>query len=153
MMKLRGGNPGQVSLIAENCKIEGDLLFKSQLIVNGVVEGNICALDDQDAIITVGQRGLVKGEIRAPTIIVNGKVEGDIYSEKHLQLSPKANVRGAVYYRIIEMMKGSQLLGSLRQIEQSKVVQKSQKLATSKEESKEKTDSWIKAVQKSDSGA
>ena len=78
MKKLMGGNPGQVSLIAENCKIEGDLIIKSQLIVNGVVEGNICALDDQDAIITVGQRGLVKGEIRAPTIIVNGKVEGDI---------------------------------------------------------------------------
>ncbi|MBT3426174.1 MAG: polymer-forming cytoskeletal protein [Gammaproteobacteria bacterium] len=150
MKKLKGGNPGQVSLIAENCQITGDLNFKSQLIINGVVEGNVCALDDQDAIITVGQRGLVKGEIRAPTIVVNGKVEGDIYSEKHLELSSKANVRGAVYYRIIEMVKGSQLLGSLRQIEQSKAAQKSQEAAVSREESKEKTDSWIKAVQKSD---
>ena len=150
MKKLKGGNPGQVSLIAENRQITGDLNFKSQLIINGVVEGNVCALDDQDAIITVGQRGLVKGEIRAPTIVVNGKVEGDIYSEKHLELSSKANVRGAVYYRIIEMVKGSQLLGSLRQIEQSKAAQKSQEAAVSREESKEKTDSWIKAVQKSD---
>ncbi len=150
MKKLKGTNPGQVSLIAENCQISGDLNFKSQLIINGVVEGNVCALDDQDAIVTVGQRGLVKGEIRAPTIVVNGKVEGDIYSEKHLELSAKANVRGAVYYRIIEMMKGSQLLGSLRQIEQSKASQKSQALASSKEESKEKADSWIKAAQKSD---
>jgi len=56
---------------------------------------------------------VVEGEIRAPVVIVNGKVMGNIYSSKHLELAAKGNVTGSVHYQSIEMVKGAQVNGSM----------------------------------------
>ena len=56
---------------------------------------------------------MVEGEVRAPVVIVNGRVNGNIHSSKHLELAAKGNVVGNVYYQTIEMIKGAQLSGSM----------------------------------------
>ncbi|HEY8939947.1 MAG TPA: polymer-forming cytoskeletal protein, partial [Cellvibrio sp.] len=63
--------------------------------------------------LAIADTGVVEGEIRAPVIIVNGKVHGDIHSSKHLELAAKGNVTGTVHYQSIEMVKGAQLNGSM----------------------------------------
>jgi cytoskeletal protein CcmA (bactofilin family) len=102
-----------ITLIANNCEMKGDVHFSDQLLVNGVVKGNVYAQEGSKAVVTVSEKGRVKGEIRAPNVIVNGKVYGDIYSDKHVELAAKAEVKGNVYYNFIEMVMGSRVDGNL----------------------------------------
>ncbi|MDZ7684089.1 MAG: polymer-forming cytoskeletal protein [Gammaproteobacteria bacterium] len=109
-----------ITLVANNCELTGDVHFSDQLLVNGVVKGNVYAREGSKATVTVSEKGRVKGEIRAPKIIVNGKVFGDIYSDKHVELAARAEVRGNVYYNLIEMVMGSRVEGSLVHVPQGK---------------------------------
>ena len=102
-----------ITLVATNCEFVGDVHFSDQLLVNGIVKGNIYAQAGSKAVITVSEKGRVKGEIRVPNVIVNGKVYGDIRSDKHLELAAKAEVKGNVYYNLIEMVMGSRVDGNL----------------------------------------
>jgi cytoskeletal protein CcmA (bactofilin family) len=82
-------------------------------LVNGVVKGNIYAQSGSKALITISEKGCVQGEIRVPNVIVNGKVSGDIQSDKHIELAARAEVTGNIYYHQIEMVKGSRVDGNL----------------------------------------
>ncbi len=101
------------SLISRATKVTGDLYFTGELQLEGKVTGNIIAEDEKDAKVVISDTGVVEGEIRAPIVIVNGKVQGNIYSSKHLELAAKGNVTGTVHYHSIEMVKGAQVNGSM----------------------------------------
>jgi len=91
------------SLIGIGTKVVGDVDFSGGLHIDGQVYGNITASEDQHAHITISESGYVVGEIHIPNVIINGTVEGDIYSSEHLELVEKARVKGNVYYNVIEM--------------------------------------------------
>ena len=101
------------TLISRATKIVGDLHFTGELQVEGKVTGNIFADDAKDAKVVVADTGTVEGEIRAPIVVVNGKIFGDIHSSKHLELAAKGVVNGVVHYHSIEMVKGAQVNGSM----------------------------------------
>lgn len=101
------------TLISRATKVVGDLYFTGELQLEGKVTGNIIAENEKDAKLVIADTGLVEGEIRAPVVIVNGKVQGNIYSSKHLELAAKGNVVGTVHYHSIEMVKGAQVNGSM----------------------------------------
>nr|WP_324259799.1 polymer-forming cytoskeletal protein [Cellvibrio fontiphilus] len=101
------------TLISRATKVVGDLHFTGELQVEGRVTGNIIAENEKDAKLVIADTGVVEGEVRAPIIIVNGKVQGNIYSSKHLELAAKGNVIGTVHYHSVEMVKGAQVNGSM----------------------------------------
>lgn len=101
------------TLIAANTRIEGDIHFSDQLLVNGEIHGNVCAESESDAGLTVSAKGSVSGEIRVPNVVINGRVAGDIYASKHVELAAEARVEGNVYYHLIEMVMGARVDGSL----------------------------------------
>lgn len=119
-----------ITLIANNCELSGDVHFSDHLLVNGVVKGNIIAQSGSKAVVTISEKGSVKGEIRVPNVIVNGKVFGDIYSDKHVELAAKAEIQGNVYYNLIEMVKGSKVDGNLVHLKQGKDVRQEARVPT-----------------------
>ena len=112
MFSKSGGSSG-ITLIANNCELSGDVHFSDQLQINGTVKGNIYAVEGSKAVVTVSEKGRVKGDIRVPNVIINGKVFGDVYSDKHIELAAKAEIKGNVYYNLIEMVMGSRVDGNL----------------------------------------
>ena len=56
--------------------------------------------------------------MRVPSVVINGTVQGDVYSSHHLELAPKGRVQGNVYYATLEMAAGSEVNGSLRHQEE-----------------------------------
>ena len=102
------------TLIADGTTIKGDLVLSGGLHVDGKVEGQISACDDNEqAVVRLSEAGEVYGDIVAPHIIINGKVHGDIYSSEHVELAPKASITGNVYYNLIEMAMGAEVNGNL----------------------------------------
>ncbi|MFT6388894.1 MAG: cytoskeletal protein CcmA (bactofilin family) [Cellvibrionaceae bacterium] len=104
---------GSTTLVSKNTEIVGDINFSGNLMVEGAVKGNICAVDGTDAHARILDNGLVQGEMRVPTIVINGTISGDVYSSKHVELAAKAVVNGNVHYELIEMVKGAQVNGNL----------------------------------------
>jgi cytoskeletal protein CcmA (bactofilin family) len=119
--KLEAG----ITLIANNCELSGDIHFSDQLLVNGTVNGNIFAEAGSKALITVSEKGRVSGDIRVPNVVINGRVAGDIYADKHVELSAKAEIVGNVYYSLIEMVMGSRVDGSLVHVKPGENVESS----------------------------
>jgi cytoskeletal protein CcmA (bactofilin family) len=108
---------GNTTIISRDTVVVGDLHFNGSLDVEGLVQGNIIALPGKDATVRVIERGRVEGEIRAPRVVVNGEVIGDVYSATHLELAPKARVSGNVYYTLVEMAVGAEVNGSLKHVD------------------------------------
>jgi cytoskeletal protein CcmA (bactofilin family) len=110
----KGNNYKDHSYVACNTEVIGDIKFVGGLHVEGRVTGNIFSDDGSLHI-----HGEVIGEIRVPHIVVNGVVQGNIYSGEHIELASKAMIRGNVYYTSMEMMLGAQVNGSLLHGEKS----------------------------------
>jgi cytoskeletal protein CcmA (bactofilin family) len=102
-----------VTLIAANTEVSGDVHFVNQLYINGRVKGNITADVGTDATVIVSEEGSVSGEIRVPNVVVNGSVEGNVYATNRMELARNAEVKGNVYYRLIEMQLGAMVDGQL----------------------------------------
>lgn len=100
------------TLIAPSAKVSGDIEFSGGLHVQGTVEGNITAGKDGGQLI-IGESGRVRGEIKVPKVVINGRVEGDVHAFENLELAEKASVEGNVYYTMIEMVMGARVNGKL----------------------------------------
>jgi cytoskeletal protein CcmA (bactofilin family) len=104
------------TLISRSTKIIGDVYFSGELQIEGQIKGNIFVgdgKDAKDAKLVVADTGLVEGEIHAPLVVVNGRVSGNIFATKHLELAAKAMVAGSVHYNTLEVVKGAQVNGSM----------------------------------------
>lgn len=105
------------TLIAANAEVVGDLTFADQLIVNGTVKGNVRTAQGGQGTLTVSDQGAIEGQIRVPTVIINGRVIGDVYADKHLELDAKARIEGNLFYRVIEVVKGARVQGRMAFVE------------------------------------
>lgn len=101
------------SLIGQHTEIHGDITFSGGLHVDGKVEGNIVAPTESSSVLTLSEQGYIKGEVRVPNVILNGKVIGNVYAEEHVELALNARIIGNVYYNLIEMAMGAEVNGSL----------------------------------------
>lgn len=106
---------GKTSLIAAGAAFRGDLEFQGAVQIDGKVLGNLLTLE---GLVRVSVDGLVEGEVRAPHIIIDGEIIGDVYASQHVELGPRARVRGNLYYGLMEMAMGAQVEGGLRPIKE-----------------------------------
>ncbi len=102
-----------VTLVAANTVIVGSVQFNDQLFVNGRVEGNVLADNDSGATVVISEEGTVAGEIRVPNVVINGRIEGDVYASEKVELAERAQVKGNVYYKLIEMQLGAMVDGHM----------------------------------------
>lgn len=101
------------TLIGERTTISGDLRFEGGLHVDGKIDGSVTCDTADAGLLIVSDLARIKGEVKAPHIVINGSVEGDLTVTKKLELQEKARVNGNVYYRSIEMSLGAQVNGQL----------------------------------------
>lgn len=102
-----------MTLISEHTEIEGDIKIKGTLTIVGRVKGNVIAVGSDKIKVDVQQNGVVEGEIRAPNVMINGTVIGDVHSTGQVTLQANSTIKGDVYYSIMEMSMGAKVNGSL----------------------------------------
>lgn len=110
------GASGHTTLVSRDTVIMGDIHFSGNLDVEGLVQGNIIAVPDKEAFIRVVQGGQVEGEIRVPSVVINGTVEGTVFSSNRLELATHGRVNGDVFYSEVEMAAGSEVNGVLKHV-------------------------------------
>lgn len=102
-----------VTLIALNTSVEGNIRFSGELYVNGAVVGDIEGRKESQGTLVVSEEGSVKGEIRVPNIVISGSIEGDIHADARLELGKNARVCGDIYYKLVEIHTGALVDGRM----------------------------------------
>jgi cytoskeletal protein CcmA (bactofilin family) len=71
-------------------KISGKLFFEGPVRIDGQVDGEISA---NDAVV-IGESAIVTAQLKASSIVIAGKISGDILASKRVEIRPTAKVFG-----------------------------------------------------------
>ncbi|MEJ0024169.1 MAG: polymer-forming cytoskeletal protein [Alphaproteobacteria bacterium] len=100
------------SIIANGVRIKGSIeADDAELQVDGEIEGNV-----RGGSLTVGDTGLVKGDVVSESILVNGRVEGSIRARK-VQLAKNAHVLGDIVHQSLAVEMGAVFEGQCRYLQ------------------------------------
>ena len=101
------------TLVGPQSEVSGDIKFTGGLHVEGTIKGNVIAENDGSSLVQLSESGTIEGEVKAPFLVLNGVIIGDVHGGEHVELASKARVAGNVYYNLIEMAVGAEVNGKL----------------------------------------
>ena len=101
------------SLIGAGTRIEGNVTFSGGLRVDGEVKGNVIAAGEQPSTLVLSEQARIDGEIHVSHLVVNGAINGPVYSAEFLELQAHSRVKGDVHYNTLEMHLGAVVEGRL----------------------------------------
>ena len=101
------------ALIGPQVVIRGDLEFAGGLYVEGKVVGKLVASEGAKAMLTIAENGVVEGQVVASTVVISGRMDGDVHASERVELTATARVNGNIHYQVVEMAAGAQLTGRL----------------------------------------
>jgi len=117
-MFTRDSKPPRIdTLIGKTSRVQGDVEFEGGMHLDGEVRGAVRADPAQESSLSVSESGAILGAVQVRNLILNGTVQGDIHAPGRLVLGATAKVEGNVYYGIIEMTLGAQIVGKLVRLE------------------------------------
>lgn len=101
------------SLLERDIEVVGDISFSGDLYLQGRINGNVVASLESGAALYLQEGSEVIGEIRVPSVIVAGKVSGDVLVSGRLSLKSTAEIVGNIHYTEILMEQGASVNGVL----------------------------------------
>jgi cytoskeletal protein CcmA (bactofilin family) len=84
-------------------KISGKLFFEGPVRIDGQVDGEISANDS----VIIGEAAVVTAQVKAASVVIAGKISGDIMASKRLEIRPTAKVFGNLTSPILVVHDGA----------------------------------------------
>jgi len=109
------------TLIGKASRVHGDLEFEGGLHLDGTIAGNVRATPVEGSSLSISETGAIEGNVEAGNVMLNGTVRGDIVARDRVVMGATARVQGNVYYGVIEMTLGAQIMGKLTRISEKAV--------------------------------
>ncbi len=103
--KYPGAGSGGRSHLGEGSRITGELYFPGTVELPGYVKGRVEA-----STIVVEDAGEVEGELRAASIAIKGRVDGQVIGGD-VKLHTSARVTGEITYESLRIESGAQVEG------------------------------------------
>jgi cytoskeletal protein CcmA (bactofilin family) len=100
----------EMTLIGKSVVIKGELSCSEDLYIDGQVEGTI---DPKGSHLTIGPNGRVKAKVIAGTVVVHGRLEGNIQASDRVDLKQSAIVVGDIVTGRISIDEGAHFKGSI----------------------------------------
>ncbi len=117
-MFTRESRPARIdTLIGKAARVLGDVEFQGGLHLDGHIAGGVRSAGAPHATLSVSATGSIEGPVEVPNVMLEGSVKGDIHARERVVLGATARVEGSVYYGIIEMTLGAQIMGKLVRLE------------------------------------
>jgi cytoskeletal protein CcmA (bactofilin family) len=104
------------TLIAKAVRVNGDIEFAGALHLDGHIIGNVRSDRAPTSALSVSRDASIEGAVEVPNIKLDGTVKGDIYAPGRVVLGATARVEGNLFYGVIEMTLGAQIMGKLTQV-------------------------------------
>ena len=99
---------GSKNILSSDVEIKGKLRFSNDLIIDGRIEGQVNSEGD----LTVGENAQIIGDIKTRSVVVFGKVEGNITVTDRCELKQNAILHGDVVAGKLAIEEGATFMGS-----------------------------------------
>lgn len=80
------------NVLASDVEIKGNIKFTGELAFDGKLDGEI----HSDGILSLGENAAINGNISVNTIVVRGKVNGNITAKDKIEIKAKAELFGDI---------------------------------------------------------
>ena len=97
------------TIIGPSVKVEGDFKGEGDLIIEGVLIGNIKTKNN----LKIGANAIIQANISANNAFISGKVKGNIHIKGKLELSSTALILGDVKTQVLSMESGALIKGNI----------------------------------------
>jgi len=94
-------------VLSTDVEIKGIVKFTNDLVVDGKIEGEI----HSDGNLTVGENARIKAEIKTATVVVYGKVYGNLTVTDRIELKASAEVVGDIKAKTLSIEAGAIFVG------------------------------------------
>lgn len=101
------------TLIGSRTELKGDLTFSGGLRIDGKLKGNVTAKGEGNSTLILSENALIIGNVTVPHMIINGTIKGTVRAAERIELQPKAEIAGDVYYKVLEVALGAVINGNL----------------------------------------
>jgi len=101
---------GGLAMIGSKVVIEGQITSGEDLLIEGNVSGTIMAVDHE---VIVGQSGVLKANIAAKTVRIDGQVDGDVSGGEKVIISKTGHVLGNIDAPRVTLEDGAKFKGSI----------------------------------------
>jgi cytoskeletal protein CcmA (bactofilin family) len=101
---------GEFAHIGKSVVIKGELSGSEDLYVDGNVEGKI---ELRNHSLTIGPNGNVKADISAKSVVIQGKLEGNVNASERVDLRKSAVMTGDVTTQRVAIEEGAFLKGKV----------------------------------------
>jgi cytoskeletal protein CcmA (bactofilin family) len=98
------------AVIGPKISFKGELTGEEDLLILGRVEGTI---DLKGNHLIIGSQGVIKADVIAKTITVEGSVEGDIVAAEHIAIKSASQVKGNLKAERVTLEDGAKFRGSI----------------------------------------
>jgi cytoskeletal protein CcmA (bactofilin family) len=99
-------NPSK-NVLNSDVEIKGNVKFSGELTLEGKLEGEISS----DGTLQVGETGTVNGNVSAGTVVIRGKVNGNVTARDKIELKSKAEVFGDIRSAKLSIEEGVTYVG------------------------------------------
>jgi cytoskeletal protein CcmA (bactofilin family) len=107
------------TVIGSDSFFQGTMRSKGSVRIDGKVEGGVSAEG-----VILGEHGEIQGDVSARTVVVGGKITGNIHATESLELLSKSQVFGDLHAPQLLIAEGAIFEGScLMASEKSKVIE------------------------------
>ena len=106
----RAASAGGRAIIGPSITVEGDITGEEDLTILGRVKGTV---DVKEHSATIGDGGRVEADVYAKTIVVEGRVEGNLFGGDQVVLRSTAHVRGNLTAPRVALDDGAQFKGAI----------------------------------------
>jgi cytoskeletal protein CcmA (bactofilin family) len=80
------------NILTSEVEIKGNLKFTGELTFEGKLDGEI----QTDGVLTLGDSAVINGNINAQSVVVRGKVTGNINAKEKIEIKAKAELFGDI---------------------------------------------------------
>lgn len=99
-----------MATIGKSISFKGDLSGNEDLVIEGTVEGTVSLPSGQ---LTVGAEGKLRAEIKAKSVVVVGKVTGNVTATERVEVQSSGIVEGDVRAPRLIVQEGAVINGSV----------------------------------------
>ena len=100
-------NSGSKNILNSDVEVKGAIKFAGELTFDGKLEGDI----NSDGTLNLGENAVIKGTIDVGSVVVRGKITGNIIAKDKIDLKAKTELFGDVRAAKLVMEEGVTFVG------------------------------------------
>lgn len=105
-----GSSAGEKTVIGEHLAIEGTIRASEDVIIEGNIKGSIEIKGHQ---LTVGSKGKVEADVEADSVVIGGRMVGNVVAKNKVQVTKNADFSGQIKAKRIAVEDGAFVKASI----------------------------------------